>query len=54
MVLQTGHLERCIQTLESSMGLLQQSESGSMEYEIYRNAAVKGFELSEQIAHVQP
>ncbi|MCG8607524.1 nucleotidyltransferase substrate binding protein [bacterium] len=50
MALNTEHLGRCIQTLESSLKLLNQSEMGSTEYEIYRNAAVKGFELTLEIS----
>lgn len=46
MALNTDHLHRCIQTLESSLVLLQASEPGSIQYEIYRNAVVKGFELA--------
>ena len=46
MTINTKHLGRCIQTLESSLTLLQRSEPGSIEYEIYRNATVKGFELA--------
>lgn len=45
MALQTGHLERCIQTLESSLQMLQRAEPDSTEYEVFRNAVVKGFEL---------
>lgn len=50
MSLNTEHLGRCIQTLESSLTLLNQSEVGSTEYEIYRNAAIKGFELTLEIS----
>lgn len=42
----TKHLERCIQTLEHSLKMLKQNEPGSIEYEIFRNATVKGFELT--------
>lgn len=50
MKLNTEHLGRCIQTLESSLELLQRSEADSIEYEIYRNATVKGFELALETA----
>lgn len=50
MALNTEHLSRCIQTLESSLNMLNQSEPGSTEYEIYRNAAIKGFELTLEIS----
>jgi len=46
MKLNTNHLGRCIQTLESSIERLQRSEPESIDYEIYRNATVKGFELA--------
>jgi len=45
MKLDTEHLGRCIQTLESSLERLGASEPESIDYEIYRNATVKGFEL---------
>ena len=50
MKLNTEHLGRCIQTLESSVERLQGSEAGSIDYEIYRNATVKGFELALETA----
>ena len=46
MHLNTDHFERCIKTLESSLLLLNGAESESIDYEIYRNAVVKGFELT--------
>lgn len=46
MPLNTEHLERCILTLENSLRLLAQHTQGSIEYEVYRNATVKGFELT--------
>lgn len=46
MSLSTTHLERCIATLESSLALLQTGDPDSIEYEVYRNAVVKGFELT--------
>lgn len=48
-MLQTRHFIRCIQTLEASFALLQQSTPGSVEYDVYRNATVKGFELVLEI-----
>jgi nucleotidyltransferase substrate binding protein (TIGR01987 family) len=50
MSLRTEHLSRCIQTLETSVTLLRQAPPDSIDYEIYRNAAVKGFELSLETA----
>ncbi len=46
MAINTDHLRRCIQTLESSLRLLQLAEADSIDYEVFRNAAVKGFELT--------
>ncbi|QXE89586.1 nucleotidyltransferase substrate binding protein [Geomonas subterranea] len=46
MHLNTEHFARCIKTLESSLTLLTASDPDSIEYEIYRNAVVKGFELT--------
>lgn len=50
MKLNTEHLGRCIQTLESSLELLQRSEPKSIDYEVFRNATVKGFELALEAA----
>lgn len=44
--LRTDHLLKCIQTLESSLALLEQSAADSIEFEIFRNSVVKGFELT--------
>ncbi|QWV93850.1 nucleotidyltransferase substrate binding protein [Geomonas oryzisoli] len=46
MHLNTDHFARCIRTLESSLTLLAASDPDSIDYEIYRNAVVKGFELT--------
>lgn len=46
MPLNTDHLLRCIQTLESSLAMLQRAQLDSVEYEVFRNAVVKGFELT--------
>lgn len=48
--LNTDHLLRCIQTLESSVSLLLKAKPDSIEYEIFRNAVVKGFELTLETA----
>ncbi|WP_040335641.1 nucleotidyltransferase substrate binding protein [Candidatus Magnetobacterium casense] len=50
MSINTKHLNRCIETLESSLHFLRQSEVGSIEYEVFRNATVKGFELTLEIS----
>jgi nucleotidyltransferase substrate binding protein (TIGR01987 family) len=48
--LQTEHLKRCIQTLDSSVARLREARRDSVDYEIYRNAVVKGFELTLETA----
>jgi len=50
MTLNTDHLERCIDTLDSALGMLSGSNPGNIEYEVFRNAAVKGFELTLETA----
>ena len=42
----TEHLGKCIETLEKSYKLLQETKEDTIDYEIYRNAVVKGFELT--------
>lgn len=49
MHISTTHLERCLQTLTASLQKLQATESDSIEFDIYRNAVIKGFELSQEI-----
>lgn len=50
MGLNTDHLQQCIKTLESSLERLNAAEPNSIDYEVFRNAAVKGFELSLETA----
>lgn len=50
MYLNTDHFARCITTLESSLVLLKDSDPDSIQYEIFRNAVVKGFELTLETA----
>ena len=45
-MINTEHLEKCIETLEKSYKLLITAEKGSIDYEIYRNSLVKGFEMT--------
>lgn len=42
----TEHMARCIETLEKAYKLLLSVEEGSIDYEMYRNSAVKGFEMT--------
>lgn len=46
MKLNTDHLKRCKETLEQSIILLKQQSADSIEYEVFRNAIVKGYELT--------
>lgn len=50
MPLNTEHFERCILTLERSLSSLKGSEADSVEYEVFRNATVKSFELTLELA----
>lgn len=50
MNLNTDHYARCISTLEISLVQLEQAEAESIEYEIFRNAVVKGYELTLETA----
>ena len=50
MNLRTEHLSRCIETLEKSLVQLQRVPAGSIDYEIFRNATVKGYELTLETA----
>ena len=45
MNIDTTFLKRCISTLERAHGLLLKAESESLEYEMYRSACVKEFEI---------
>ena len=42
----TEHLQRCIATLEKSYEMLQKTQEGTIDYELYRNSLVKGFEMA--------
>ena len=46
MSISTQHLARCIQTLETSLASLERFQPDSIDYEVFRNAVVKGFELT--------
>ncbi|MFZ5594784.1 MAG: nucleotidyltransferase substrate binding protein [Pseudomonadota bacterium] len=50
MTLNTDHLKRCISTLESSLALYQKAEPNSIDQEVFRNAIVKGYELTQETA----
>lgn len=48
MALSADHLARCIRTLESSLALYRQAALDSIEQEVFRNAIVKGYELTQE------
>lgn len=50
MKLNTDHLKRCIETLRQSISLLTKQKPDSIEYEIFRNATIKGYELTLETA----
>lgn len=50
MEISTEHLNRCVQTLNTSLDMLRESAVDSPEYEVFRNAVIKGFELTLETA----
>lgn len=48
--LNLDHLRRCIATLQSSLSLYQRADPDSIEQEVFRNAIVKGYELTQETA----
>lgn len=50
LYLNVNHLRRCIETLACSLTLYQQAPDGDIQQEVYRNALVKGFELTQEVA----
>lgn len=50
MNLNTDHLKRCIDTLESSLAFYRNATPGGIEQEVFRNAIVKGYELTQETA----
>ncbi|MGI9274483.1 MAG: nucleotidyltransferase substrate binding protein [Endozoicomonas sp.] len=45
MTIDTTFYSRCIQTLEKACGMLESCTDGSIEYDMYRSACVKEFEI---------
>ena len=45
MTIDTTFYERCIQTLEKAHGLLLKTDPETIEYDMYRSACVKEFEI---------
>lgn len=50
MILNTDHLKRCIGTLESSLAFYRNAAPDSVDQEVFRNAIVKGYELTQETA----
>ena len=48
MNINTDYLDRCIETLERAFDLFQDCMPGEIEYDLYRSACVKEFELIEE------
>ena len=46
MSINTEHLQKCIDTLEKAYTLIKTVNEGSIDYEMYRNSLVKGFEMT--------
>lgn len=46
--LNLDHLRRCIATLQSSLLFYQRADPDSIEQEVFRNAIVKGYELTQE------
>jgi hypothetical protein len=45
MIIDTTYYERCIRTLDNAYSLLIASKTDTIEYEIYRSACIKEFEI---------
>ncbi len=45
MNIETAYLERCIATLDKALSLLKQSTPEVIDYDMYRSACVKEFEI---------
>jgi len=50
MKISTEHLQRCVSTLAQSLKMLNNYQPQSLEYDVLRNAVVKGFELTLETA----
>jgi hypothetical protein len=45
MKIDTTYLERCIATLEKAQGLLKNADPENIDYDMYRSASIKEFEI---------
>ena len=50
LYLNINQLRRCMKTLDSSLVFYQAAESDSIEQEVFRNAIIKGYELTQETA----
>jgi nucleotidyltransferase substrate binding protein (TIGR01987 family) len=50
MKLNFDHLQRCSLTLQRSLQSMAKAEPGSVDYEVFRNAVIKSFELTLETA----
>ncbi|MBF0177696.1 MAG: nucleotidyltransferase substrate binding protein [Magnetococcales bacterium] len=50
MDLNTNHLLRCLETLDAAVVRYHKAAPDSMDREVFRNAIVKGYELSQETA----
>ncbi len=48
MTTNTDHLDRCVRTLASSLDFYRQARPDSIDREVFRNAIVKGYELTQE------
>lgn len=45
MIIDTGYYERCIKTLENAYTLLSKENPDTIDYDMYRSACIKEFEI---------
>ena len=45
MEIDTIYLERCVNTLEKAFGLLENAQPEDIEFDMYRSACIKEFEI---------
>ncbi len=50
LYLNINQLRRCMKTLDSSLVFYQAAESDSIEQEVFHNAIIKGYELTQETA----
>ncbi len=50
LYLNVEHLRRCMQTLDSSLTFYRKAEPDSIDQEVFRNAIIKSYELTQETA----